>query len=108
MDARTRDQGDTKTSPPGGFYPMSTSRSDQKEAEDIVLMNVAFHFTGLRWIDNGPSGRRKPSWCTKFESLTETSHFDQVWCDRKCRLREMNRTFEIHMVTLDLPTQDLV
>ena len=32
MDARNRDQGDTKKSPPGGFYPLSTSRSEQNEA----------------------------------------------------------------------------
>ena len=108
MDARKSDQGDITKSPPVGFYPLSTSRSEQKEAEDLALMNVACHFTGLRWIDSGPNGRRKPAWCTKFESLTQTSHFDQVWRDRKCKLREMNRTFEIHMVTADLPTQDLV
>ena len=71
-------------------------------------MNVACHFTGLRWMDSGPRGFRKPGWCTKFESLIETSHFDQVWCDHKCKLREMNRTFEIQMVTADLPTEDLV
>ena len=81
MEARKRDQGDIKKIPQGGFYPMSTFRSDQKEAEENAMMNVAAHFTGLRWIDNGPNGRRKPSWCTNFESLTEASHFDQIWCD---------------------------
>ena len=105
---RKSDQGDTKKSPLGGFYALSTPKSDRKEAEDLALMNVACHFTGLRWMDSGPSGFRKPGWCTKFESLTETSHFDQVWCDHKCKLREMNRTFEIQMVTADLPTEDLV
>ena len=105
---RKSDQGDTKKSLPGGFYALSTPKSDRKEAEDLALMNVACHFTGLRWMDSGPSGFRKPGWCTKFESLTETSHFDQVWCDHKCKLREMNRTFEIQMVTADLPTEDLV
>ena len=108
MAARKSDQGDTKKSPPGGFYALSTPKSDRKEAEDLALMNVACHFTGLRWMDSGPRGFRTPGWCTKFESLTETAHFDQIWCDHRCKLREMNRTFEIQMVTADLPTEDLV
>ena len=72
-----------KKSPPGGFYLMTTSRSDQREAEENAMMCVAAHFTGLRWIDNGLNGRRKPSWCTKFESLTEASHYGQILCDKK-------------------------
>ena len=60
IEARKRDQGGVKKSPPGGFYPLTTSRSEQKEAEENALMCVSAHFTGLRWIDNGPNGRRKP------------------------------------------------
>ena len=31
-----------------------------------------------------------------------------MWMERKNKLREMDRTFEIHLVTADLPTADMV
>ena len=67
-----------------------------------ALMCLSCYFTGLRWID---SGHREPAWCTKMESLTEVSHFDQIWEQKKCHKREIDRTFEIQMVAPDLPPQ---
>ena len=39
------------------------------------------------------------------ESLTEVSHFDQIWEEMKCHKREIDGTFEIQMVAPDLPPQ---
>ena len=68
-------------------------------------MCLSAYYTGLRWIG---SGHREPAWCTKMESLTEVSHFDQICEERKCHKRETDRTFEIQMVAPDLPPQALV
>ena len=65
-------------------------------------MCFSAYYTGLRWID---SGHREPAWCTKMESLTEVSHFDQIWKEKTCHKREIDRTFEIQMVAPDFPPQ---
>ena len=105
IEARAKENGGIKKSPPGGFYRLTTSRQEPHEAMENALMCLSFYFTGLRWID---SGHREPAWCTKMESLTEVFRFDEIWEETKCQKREMDRIFEIQMVAPDFPPQALV
>ena len=105
IESRVREGGEITRGPPGGFYPITTSKQKPHESMENALMCVSAFFTSLRWID---SGHRVPAWCTKMESLPEVSHLDQIWDEKKCTQKDVDGSFEIQMVVPDLPPQALV
>ena len=91
--------------PPGGFYPLTAPKGARREADEDALMCVSCHYLGLRYIKGD---NRKPGWCTKFETLTEVSHFDKILSAVKNTKEQIHRSFEIDCVASNLPTHDWI
>ena len=102
---RKRSGPETNGPPPSCFYLLTAPKGARREADEDALMCVSCHYSGLRYIrgDN-----RKPGWSTKFETLTEVSHFDTILSERKNTKDEIHRSFEIHFVASNLPTHDWI